>query len=75
MANIGRPPRPTGDAWEWQIQAACRGMDSSHFFHPWGERGPERHARVERAKEVCAGRPVIECCRRHALGVRDQYGK
>ena len=74
MATIGRLPIPTSDLWEWQVDAACRGMDSSNFFHPWGERGPERYARVERAKAICLGCPVIDPCLRHALGVQEQYG-
>ncbi len=74
MAFIGRLPVPTTEAWDWQVDAACRGMASSFFFHPWGERGPSRDARVRRAKEVCAECPVIEACRRHALEVQEQYG-
>ena len=74
MAFIGRLPVPTTEAWDWQGEAACRGMASSFFFHPWGERGPSRDERVRRAKEVCADCPVIESCRRHALEVQEQYG-
>ena len=74
MAYIGRLPEPTTQAWDWQVQAACRGMASSFFFHPWGERGPSRDERVQRAKEVCGTCPVIDACRRHALEVQEQYG-
>lgn len=74
MAFIGRLPVPTTEAWDWQVDAACRGMASSFFFHPWGERGSSRDERVRRAKEVCAGCPVIDHCRRHALEVQEQYG-
>ncbi len=74
MAFIGRLPVPTTEAWDWQAEAACRGMASSFFFHPWGERGPSRDERVRRAKEVCAGCPVIDACRQHALDVQEQYG-
>ncbi|WP_420120567.1 WhiB family transcriptional regulator [Nakamurella sp.] len=65
---------PTTEAWDWQAQASCRGMASSFFFHPWGERGPSRDQRVLRAKEVCASCPVIDACRQHALEVQEQYG-
>lgn len=74
MAFIGRLPAPTTEAWDWQVEAACRGMASSFFFHPWGERGPSREERVRRAKEVCASCPVVDACRRHALDVQEQYG-
>ena len=71
---VPRPPTPTNDLWVWQMQAACRGMSSSHFFHPWGERGAEREARIERAKQVCAHCPVVAMCREHALQVQEPYG-
>ena len=74
MTNIGRLPNPTQDVWEWQLHAACRGMDSSLFFHPWGERGPTRDQRIELAKAVCAECPVSDACRRHALSVQEPYG-
>ena len=74
MTYIGRLPEPTTQAWDWQVRAACRGMASSLFFHPWGERGPSRDERVQRAKEVCGTCPVIDACRRHALTVQEQYG-
>lgn len=74
FTNISRLPAPTTEAWEWQVQAACRGMDSSHFFHPWGERDPRRSDREERAKAICGGCPVIDICASHALKVPEQYG-
>ena len=69
-----RLPTPTNDLWVWQMQAACRGMSSSHFFHPWGERGAKREARIKRAKQVCAQCPVVSICREHALQVQEPYG-
>jgi WhiB family transcriptional regulator, redox-sensing transcriptional regulator len=71
MADIRRLPVPVTDIWDWQMQGACRGMDSAFFFHPEGERGPAREAR---AKEVCRRCPVLEQCRRHALAVQEPYG-
>lgn len=67
-------PAPTTESWEWQVAAACRGMPSAFFFHPWGERGTDRIERVRRAKEVCAGCPVIDECRRHAIRSGELYG-
>ena len=74
-AHVGRLPAPTTDQWDWQVEALCRGMPSGFFFfHPWGERGDARNARIERAKQVCARCPVIQQCRCHALTVQEQYG-
>lgn len=67
-------PSPTVESWQWQVDAACRGMSSTFFFHPWGERGAERIERVRRAKDVCAGCPVVAECRRHALEAGEMYG-
>lgn len=74
MADIRRLPGPNADLWEWQLLGACRGKDSSLFFHPEGERGPSRVAREAAAKEVCSHCPVIEPCRAHALATREPYG-
>ncbi|HXV91829.1 MAG TPA: WhiB family transcriptional regulator [Pseudonocardia sp.] len=74
MADIRRLPVPATDIWDWQLQGACRGMDSGFFFHPEGERGPARANREARAKQVCRTCPVIDQCRRHALSVQEPYG-
>ena len=74
MADVRRLPGPNADVWDWQRLGACRGMDSTFFFHPDGERGPARAHRERRAKAVCQGCPVIEPCRRHALATREPYG-
>jgi WhiB family redox-sensing transcriptional regulator len=62
------------DIWEWQLQGSCREADPTLFFHPEGERGPARRNRDAAAKEICAGCPVIDECRKHALAVREPYG-
>jgi len=74
MTDIRRLPRPVADIWNWQMRAACRGMDNDVFFHPDGARGPARVAREARAKLVCHTCPVIDACRRHALSVQEPYG-
>lgn len=74
MADIRRLPNPLVDNWDWQAKGACRGMDSSTFFHPERERGPARAAREQQAKQVCQRCPVLEECRRHALTVQEPYG-
>jgi WhiB family redox-sensing transcriptional regulator len=66
MAEISRLPGPIADVWEWQYQGSCRRVDPAVFFHPEGER--------DAAKAVCAGCPVVQQCREHALTVREPYG-
>lgn len=67
-------PGPNTDFWDWQMQGGCRGLDSSFFFHPEGERGHARLQRERRAKQICASCPVIQQCRSHALSVDEVYG-
>nr|WP_308416933.1 WhiB family transcriptional regulator [Streptomyces sp. AJS327] len=74
MADFSRLPGPNADLWDWQLLAACRGVDSSLFFHPEGERGAARSARETSAKEVCMRCPVRSECAAHALAVREPYG-
>ena len=56
------------------MEAACRGMPSDTFFHPWNERGLNRDDRIREAKQICAGCPVIDNCRQHALQAHETYG-
>ena len=74
MADIKGLPGPHLDAWEWQVDAACRGMCSSLFFHPWEERGPARERREAAAKAICRQCPVVIECRIHALAIPERYG-
>jgi WhiB family redox-sensing transcriptional regulator len=74
MTDTHRLPRPTTAAWDWQLHGACRGMNSTYFFNPEGERGPARERRDANAKVVCRGCPVLAQCRKHALNVREPYG-
>ncbi|MBY6365744.1 WhiB family transcriptional regulator [Rhodococcoides corynebacterioides] len=67
-------PGPNADVWDWQMHGACRGVDSSVFFHPDGERGRARAQREARAKEMCRECPVLRQCRLHALAVNEPYG-
>ena len=46
------PHRPLVEYWDWQRHALCRGMDSSVFFSPLGERGALRRAREDYVTEV-----------------------
>jgi WhiB family redox-sensing transcriptional regulator len=74
MADTRRLPGPNADLWDWQLHAACRGMSSSYFFHPEGERGPARARREAKAKALCSRCPALLECRRHALRVHEPYG-
>jgi WhiB family transcriptional regulator, redox-sensing transcriptional regulator len=67
-------PGPNADIWDWQMSGLCRGVDSSMFFHPDGERGRARAQREMRAKEMCRQCPVVAQCRAHALAVGEPYG-
>lgn len=57
MADTGRLPAPVMEHWDWQLRAACRGMDSSTFFHPTDERGPAKTNRITAAKRSAQGAP------------------
>lgn len=74
MADTRRLPGPNADLWDWQLQASCRGMSSTYFFHPEGERGPARLRRETRAKAICEDCPALLACRAHALATHEPYG-
>lgn len=74
MADVTRLPHPINENWAWQLQAACRGLETSLFFHAKHERGPARERRIAAAKEVCYSCPVIAECRQYALDAREPYG-
>ncbi|MCQ4120716.1 WhiB family transcriptional regulator [Rhodococcus tibetensis] len=67
-------PKPLSDVWEWQVHGLCRGVDSSMFFHPDGQRGRIRKQRELRAKQLCNRCPVLVQCREHALTVEEPFG-
>src|ERR1700758_4333094 len=67
-------PGPNADIWEWQLQGLCRGVDSSVFFHPDGERGRARLQRERRGKGVCRPWPGPAQSRAHAREVGEPYG-
>ena len=74
MADTHRLPVPVTDIWDWQMRGACRGMDSTLFFHPENERGPARAGREARAKQICSSCPVLARCRAHARAGHGPYG-
>jgi WhiB family redox-sensing transcriptional regulator len=74
MTDIRHLPGPGVAFWEWQLDGACRGLDTEMFFHPDNERGPRRANREAAAKAVCARCPVARQCAEHALRAREPYG-
>lgn len=66
--------RPLLRVWEWQSDAACRGMDSSVFFSPESERGRTRRRREEAARAICHKCPVSGPCGRFAQASQQDYG-
>ncbi|MCW2830044.1 MAG: transcription factor WhiB [Aeromicrobium sp.] len=74
MVNVKRLPGPLIEAYEWQYEGACMGVDSEVFFSPEAERGAKRERREEAAKRWCHRCPVLDECREHALRVREPYG-
>ncbi|MDQ6936400.1 MAG: WhiB family transcriptional regulator [Actinomycetota bacterium] len=74
MADVAKLPTPVAEHWDWQIRAACRGLNAAMFFHPDNERGKSRRRREAQAKVVCARCPVTRECLRWALSVREPYG-
>jgi WhiB family redox-sensing transcriptional regulator len=74
MVDTERLPPPLATHWDWQTEAACRGMGSDAFFHPPAERNTARRKRIAAAKAICRTCPAITECLSYALRVREPYG-
>lgn len=74
MADTERLPKPFITNYAWQADAACRGMDSGAFFHPFKEPNSQRRQRIANAKAICNKCPAINDCLDHALRAREPYG-
>jgi WhiB family transcriptional regulator, redox-sensing transcriptional regulator len=74
MADLSRLPGPAEANWAWQSRGRCRTLGPTLFFGTDRERGARREERERAAKRVCAGCPVRDPCRDHALQVREVYG-
>ncbi|MFH8706728.1 WhiB family transcriptional regulator [Streptomyces rubrogriseus] len=66
--------QPLLRVWDWQADAACRGMDSEVFFPPTGERGRARRQREDTALAVCRGCAVSGPCGSFAITSYQHYG-
>lgn len=71
---MGNTLRPLLADWQWQQRAACRGMSSSVFFSPPGERGRARRLREDRARAVCGRCEVVDMCAAMALKQGESHG-
>ena len=71
---VSRLPSATTDEWDWQLQAACRGMDDEWFFPPEREQAKARISRIAKAKAVCARCPALIACRDFALTNGEPFG-
>lgn len=72
-------PRPDPSArrifaWEWELDAACAGLDTALFYQADNERGASVRRREQKAKAVCARCPVIRECLKTALANNEPYG-
>lgn len=60
---------------DWQLHAACRGMDTDIFFCYDEMRSSKVRMQVERrVKEICSDCPVIDQCREWALSRPERHG-
>ncbi len=76
-----RPPRdgstlppPMLGNWQWQLQAACRGLSTDLFFKADDEPRSRKNARETQAKAVCAVCPVTAKCLDWAVRVGETHG-
>jgi WhiB family redox-sensing transcriptional regulator len=61
-------------AWDWQLDAACAGLDTALFYQADNERGSSVRIREAKAKAICARCPVIDSCLKDALRNNEPYG-
>ncbi|MFF2439360.1 WhiB family transcriptional regulator [Streptomyces sp. NPDC058107] len=66
--------KPLLRIWKWQADAACRGMDSSVFFSPTGERSRARRRREDAARAICHRCPVSDPCGLFAMTSDQNFG-
>jgi WhiB family transcriptional regulator, redox-sensing transcriptional regulator len=67
-------PEPIFDDWQWQVQAACRGLSTDLFFKADDEPRSRKRSRETQAKAVCAVCPVTGKCLDWAVRVGETHG-
>ena len=65
---------PVTDNWQWQVTAACRGMDVNLFYLPDSVRGQRKRAHTVSAKAICNTCPVTAECLARAIKVGEPDG-
>lgn len=66
--------KPLLALWDWQSNAACRGLDSDVFFSPPGERGRARRDREATARAICENCAVQPDCAQFARTGGETFG-
>lgn len=61
-------------AWDWQLDAACAGLDTALFYQADNERGSSVRNREMKAKTICARCPVVDMCLKDALASHEPFG-
>ena len=67
-------PTPLAENWDWQVQAACRGLSTDLFFKADDEPRSRKRSREATAKAVCLTCPVVAECLSWALTVGEAEG-
>ncbi|MER7742936.1 WhiB family transcriptional regulator [Streptomyces sp. NPDC096538] len=62
------------EIWSWQGSAACRGLDSTIFYSPPGERGQAKIRRDRKAQRICSDCTVRAQCADFALRHGERFG-
>lgn len=60
--------------WDWQDNAACRGLPTVLFFGPEGEQKAARLVREKKARKVCSACPSRAECLDYALSRPERFG-
>lgn len=67
-------PAPMLGNWQWQVDAACRGLSTDLFFKADDEPRSRKRSRETQAKAVCAVCPVTAKCLDWAMNVGEAHG-
>lgn len=61
------------DRWAWADRASCQGLEDMFYNEEYDPKRVRRE-KERQAKKICAGCPVIDRCRDHAMTARELYG-
>jgi WhiB family redox-sensing transcriptional regulator len=74
MTTVAALPHLQTANLEWQLKAACRGMDPERFYLPEKIRGSHKRSHEAAAKAICLVCPVMAACLNWAVSVGEPYG-